>query len=94
METRMSRLIYLALALFVASAVPATAQTNDADNAAADDIAAQIREEGYTCDDPVNAQSDPQASAPNETVWILSCKDDSYRVRLVPDMAADVEKID
>jgi hypothetical protein len=27
-------------------------------------------------------------------VWILQCESGSYRVRLIPDMAAKVEKID
>ena len=59
-----------------------------------DDIAAQIRAQGYTCDQPQGATRDAQASKPDEAVWILRCESGSYRVRLVPDMAAQVERID
>jgi hypothetical protein len=57
-------------------------------------VADQIRAQGYKCDSPQSAQRDPQASKPDETVWILQCESGSYRVRLDPDMAAKVEKID
>ena len=58
-----------------------------------DDIAAQIRAQGYACDQPQSATRDPQASRPDEEVWLLRCEGASYRVRLVPDMAAQVERI-
>jgi hypothetical protein len=57
-------------------------------------IAAQIRMQGFACDKPVSAERDRAASRPNETVWLLKCEDHSYRVRLVPDMAADVRRLD
>ncbi len=59
-----------------------------------DDIAAQIRAQGYTCDKPQSATRDDQASKPDEAVWVLRCEGASYRVRLIPDMAAQVERID
>ena len=59
-----------------------------------DDIAAQIRAQGYTCDQPQGATRDAQASKPDEAVWLLRCEDASYRVRLIPNMAAQVERID
>ena len=58
-----------------------------------DDIAAQIRAQGYACDQPQSATRDAQASKPNEEVWILRCEGASYRVRLIPDIAARVERI-
>ena len=58
-----------------------------------DDIAAQIRAQGYTCDHPRSATRDPQASKPDEAVWLLRCEDATYRVHLVPDMAARVERL-
>ena len=58
-----------------------------------DDIAAQIRAQGYACDQPQSATRDPQASRPDEEVWLLRCEGASYRVRLIPDMAAQVERI-
>jgi len=59
-----------------------------------DIIAAHIRMQGFTCDKPISAERDAAASRPNETVWHLKCEDHSYRVRLVPDMAADVRVLD
>jgi hypothetical protein len=58
-----------------------------------DDIAAQIRAQGYACDQPQSATRDPQASRPDEEVWLLRCEGASYRVRLIPDVAAQVERI-
>jgi hypothetical protein len=58
-----------------------------------DDIAAQIHAEGYACDQPQSATRDPQASRPDEEVWLLRCEGASYRVRLIPDVAAQVEPI-
>lgn len=57
-------------------------------------IAAQIRRQGYTCDKPKSAKRDPAASEPNQEVWILTCEAETYRVELIPDMAAKVERID
>ena len=57
-------------------------------------IAAQIRDQGYKCDSPQSADQDIQASKPDEAVWVIHCEDATYRVRLVPDMAAAVERID
>lgn len=58
-----------------------------------EDIAAQIRHQGYTCEQPQSATRDSQASKPDEAVWLLQCEDASYRVRLMPDTAALVERI-
>lgn len=57
-------------------------------------VAAQIRRQGYTCKDPVDAKADPELSKPNEDVWLLQCKSERYRVRLIPDMDAKVERLD
>lgn len=58
-----------------------------------DIIAAQIRDQGFACDKALSAVRDTAASRPNEAVWILTCENASYRVRLVPDMAAHVERL-
>lgn len=85
-----------ALVLLAVLSAPAAAQTDagEAESEAADDVATQIREQGYDCQDPTSAKHDQKASEPDEAAWILTCKNASYRVRLVPDMAAQVEKID
>jgi uncharacterized membrane protein len=57
-------------------------------------LAAQLRDQGYACDQPQSAERDAQASTPDEAVWIVQCENDKYRMRLVPDMAAKVERLD
>jgi hypothetical protein len=56
-------------------------------------ISDQIRRQGFACDEPRQAERDQRASRPNETVWILRCGNATYRVTLVPDMAAHVERL-
>lgn len=67
---------------------PASAQTT-----ATDIVAAHIRSQGYVCRAPQSARRDPKASRPDEQVWLLTCTNARYRVRLVPDMSAAVEQI-
>jgi hypothetical protein len=56
-------------------------------------VAAQIRSQGYACTAPVTATHDQQASTPYGAVWLLNCQNASYRVRLVPNMAAEVVRL-
>jgi len=58
-----------------------------------DVIATQIRSQGFGCNQPTTAERDRLASIPNEGVWLLQCEDGSYRVRLIPHMAAKVERV-
>ena len=67
-------------------ATPSIAQEKPADI-----IAAHIRTQGYACENALGAQRNRKASKPNETVWTLRCNNGTYRVRLIPDMAAHVE---
>jgi hypothetical protein len=55
-------------------------------------IAAQIRDQGYACEKAISAKRDGERS--DDAVWILKCQNATYRVRLVPDMAAHVERLD
>jgi hypothetical protein len=82
---------YRLLLAFVGAAVsiPAIAQQEPP----ADDIAAQVRLQGYPCDGPLSARKDAKWSFPDEPLWILTCANATYRVRLVPDMAAHIEKL-
>jgi hypothetical protein len=83
-------LISLALTLAAAGAFAVAAAAQQTPK---EDIAAQIRDQGYKCDDPQSAERDKKASRPDEAVWILTCEDATYRVRLDPDMAAKVERL-
>jgi hypothetical protein len=57
-------------------------------------LAAQLRRQGHRCDAPVTAQRDSQLSKPDEAAWILKCVNASYRMRLIPDMAARIEQLE
>ena len=59
----------------------------------AEAIAAQIRRRGYRCDGSLNAERDAGRSKPGEAVWVLKCENATYRVRLVPNMGAQVEEL-
>jgi hypothetical protein len=67
--------------------------TASAQDSPKDDLAAQLRAQGYKCDAPQGAVQDMQASKPDEAVWVVNCEDARYRVHLVPDMAAKVERL-
>jgi hypothetical protein len=56
-------------------------------------LAAQIRAQGYHCEPPLSAERDAELSKPNQAVWILKCRASTFRIRLDPDMAAKVEKL-
>jgi hypothetical protein len=56
-------------------------------------VSDQIRRQGYACDEPRRAERDREASRPNQTVWVLTCGNATYRVTLIPDMAARVERL-
>ena len=56
-------------------------------------LAAQIRSQGIACDDPQKATRDVKLSKPDYDVWVLTCKNATYRIGRYPDMAAKVEKL-
>ena len=60
----------------------------------ADSIAAQVRQQGHRCDEPLSATRDTALSKPNEAVWVLKCANSTYRVQLMPNMAARVERLE
>jgi hypothetical protein len=72
----------------------AQAQVQPADDEIpADIIAVQVRKQGYTCCKAQSAKRDPAASQPDLPVWILTCDNATYRVRLVGNMADRVEQL-
>ncbi len=82
----------LALSVMAATVAAAIGGAGAQDDAK-DIVAAQIRAQGFACDNPQSAKRDARASQPNETVWLLTCETASYRVTLVPDMGAKVETL-
>lgn len=73
------------------AACQAAAQTQSDTADASALVADQIRQQGYACAEPASAVRDPAVE--DDAVWMLTCADASYRVRLVPDQAAQVEKV-
>jgi hypothetical protein len=63
-----------------------------AEEMSAEIIAVQIRDQGYACDKALSAERERSKS--DDAVWVLKCENATYRVRLVPDMAAHVERLD
>jgi hypothetical protein len=57
-------------------------------------IADQIRDQGFSCNKSLTVERDSTYSRPDEPVWILKCDNATYRVRLIPGMAADVVRLD
>jgi hypothetical protein len=57
-------------------------------------IAVQVRKQGHSCNKPLSAKRDVAPSKPGEAVWVLKCENATYRVRLIPDMAASIERLD
>ena len=68
-------------------------QSVSAQQATKDLLAAQIRDQGYLCSKPLSAKKDLTRSRPDQAVWVLRCKNANYRLRLVPDMAARVQRL-
>lgn len=56
-------------------------------------LAVQVRSQGQVCDNPISATRDKKHSAPDVAVWVLRCENNSYRVRLAPDMAARIQRL-
>lgn len=79
--------------LCMAIATPLAAQTEIVEDPK-DIIAVQIRKQGFACDNPESATQIKEQSKPDEPVWFLKCDGASYSVRMMPDQAAKVEKLD
>ena len=86
---------YLPAFLLLGATMLATAPFGSAAHAAGqmaiDDIAAQIRVQGFACDKPLRAKLDKRRSKPDHDVWILKCSNATYRFSRYPYMAAKVE---
>jgi hypothetical protein len=75
----------------VLATAPLGSVAHAAGQMAMDDIAAQIRIQGFACDKPLRAVKDKRRSKPDHDVWVLKCSNATYRFSRYPDMAAKVE---
>ncbi len=73
------------------AAIAIAASAGAQEESPAEIVAAQVRTQGFRCDTALEAQR--VSNVPNAAVWILRCKNATYRVRLTPDMGARVEQI-
>lgn len=80
----------IALLSLQATALPVKA----AEGMSAEIIAVQIRKQGFTCGKALSAEMDEALSTPHMAAWTLRCNDATYKVRLVPKMAAAAERLD
>ncbi len=73
--------------------MPLSGMAADAEDAA-QIVAAEARTRGYACEDPAKATRNSEASTADKVVWRLECENATYRVRLIPNMAAEVEELE
>jgi hypothetical protein len=78
---------------FAAAFLISAAQPALAEDAALKLLTDQLKLQGFECKNAQSATRDDAASKPDEVVWILKCDGASYRMRVIPDMAAQVEKL-
>jgi hypothetical protein len=55
------------------------------------ELAAQVRIQGFACDKAQGAIRDKKRSRPDYAVWVLKCSNAVYRVGRAPDLAAKIE---
>jgi hypothetical protein len=80
--------------LFAIAAYSAAAQQRGpSEERPGDILAVRLRQQGHRCDAPFAANQDAAHSKPDEAAWILKCANASYRIRLVPHMAAVIERL-
>lgn len=89
----MSRRLSLALLLICA---PAFGQPVSAQDASPGEVmavvAAIVRAQGIACTAPSTVARQDDASKPDEPVYVISCREASYRVRIVPDQASIITR--
>jgi len=86
MRPRHTFLLASVAALSVAAyAQPANAQSPQ------DELAAQVRIQGFVCDKAQGAIRDKKRSKPDYAVWVLKCSNAVYRVSRAPDMLAKIQ---
>lgn len=56
-----------------------------------DELAAQVRIQGFACDRAQGAIRDKKRSRPDYAVWVLKCSNATYRVSRAPDMLAKID---
>ena len=79
------------VSILAAFAVLISGVTTQAAEKPQDELAAQVRIQGFACDKAQGAIRDKKRSRPDYAVWVLKCSNAVYRVGRAPDMAAKIE---
>ena len=79
----------LAGVVVLAFSAPAQAQAEKPQ----DELAAQVRIQGFPCNRAQGAIRDKKRSKPDYAVWVLKCSNAVYRVSRAPDMMAKIEHL-
>jgi|tagenome__1003787_1003787.scaffolds.fasta_scaffold18497161_1 hypothetical protein len=85
---------WVLLVTLMSAANPATPQQPGVTEGPAGILAVQLRQQGHRCDEPARAEPDAARSRPDERAWVVKCANASYRMRLMPNMAALIEPLD
>jgi hypothetical protein len=91
MMMRQCFLAFMLTGATVLTTAPFGSLAHAAGQMAMDDIAAQIRIQGFACDKPLRAVRDKRRSKADHDVWVLKCSNATYRFSRYPDRPAKVE---
>jgi hypothetical protein len=91
MHRHLPALAFLLLGAMTFAKAPLGSVAHAAGQTAKEDIAAQIRIQGFACDRALRVVQDKKLSRPDHEVWVLTCSNATYRFSRFPDMAAKVE---
>jgi hypothetical protein len=75
--------------------IPANTLSQAEEKTKAEDVVAtQLRAQGIPCTKPTRAEKDTPDSRPDEMTWIISCKEATYKVTLIPHIGAKIDIVD
>jgi len=84
----------LSVASFACGLAPGIFFSAAAQDSAVAVIGDQVRSPGYACSNAISAERIEAESRPEEPVYLLKCEGATYKVRIVPDQAAEVTKVE
>jgi hypothetical protein len=92
LHRKSSNLSLNAVLFFLSCLMLATFHAHAGEQTKAKDVVAiQLRAQGIPCTAPLRTEKDKIDSRPDEMAWIISCKEATYRVTLIPHVGAKVD---
>src|SRR4051795_2916196 len=86
--------LWVGLMVSVTSPTTTAQQRSEGEETPAGILAVRLRQQGYRCDEPARAEPDAAGSRADERAWVVMCANASYRMRLIPDLDAVIERLD